>query len=236
MSEIQKNYVIIVYTASHQSYADSVLDFLDPEKELIKYRLYRQNCVKVKLENDFIYVKDMRIFKNIDPKDIIIIDNSVLSFSFQLENGIPILPFYNNKDDEELTFLTNYLTKISKAKDLREENKKSFKMNYFLNVALNDSSIDLQSTISETSEVIMEESKFDDRYELKLNICTTSLDNSINTSLNSQLKDKVEEDFPQNKIYNQQSRCNNSKINSLIQDQLINILSEYKKNLEDKIN
>ena len=132
MKEISKNYLIVVYTASHQSYADSVLDFLDPDRNLIKYRLYRQHCVKIKLENDFIYVKDMRIFNNVPLSRSIIIDNSAISFAFQLMNGIPILPFYNNAEDNELTFLTHYLNHICKGEDLREENRKNLKMDYFL--------------------------------------------------------------------------------------------------------
>ena len=85
------------------------------------------------MENEFIYVKDLRIFKNVKIEDMIIIDNSVLSFAFQLENGIPILPFYDNKDDIELKFLSNYLGSIYNGKDLRVENNRSIKMLYFLN-------------------------------------------------------------------------------------------------------
>lgn len=133
LQELSKYYLIIVYTASHQSYADSVLDYLDPDKELIKYRLYRHNCVRVKMESEFIYVKDLRIFKNVKMEDMIIIDNSVLSFAFQLENGIPILPFYDNQEDIELKFLANYLGSIHNVRDLRVENNRSIKMLYFLN-------------------------------------------------------------------------------------------------------
>jgi len=85
------------------------------------------------MENEFIYVKDLRIFKNVKMEDMIIIDNSVLSFAFQLENGIPILPFYDNKEDIELKFLANYLGNIYNVKDLRFENNRSIKMLYFLN-------------------------------------------------------------------------------------------------------
>ena len=38
--------------------------------------------------------------------DIVIVDNAVYSFGFQLENGIPIIPFYDDKEDEELLHLT----------------------------------------------------------------------------------------------------------------------------------
>ena len=68
-------------------------------------------------------------------EDMIIIDNSVLSFAHQLENGIPILPFYDNYDDNELLFLKNYLIDIAASPDLRIENKARIKMDYFLEAA-----------------------------------------------------------------------------------------------------
>ena len=60
-------------------YADKVLDKLDPKKEIFTKRLFRDSCV---VTSKNIYVKDLRIFKNRDLKNIIIIDNSSLSFSF----------------------------------------------------------------------------------------------------------------------------------------------------------
>lgn len=132
MEEIKKNYVIIIYTASHKSYADSVLDFLDPKKEIYQYRLYRHNCVEAKVEGDTVYIKDLRVIKNVAMSDMIIIDNSVMSFAYQLENGIPILPYYDNPNDLELKYLANYLNRIAKHADLRTENKKIIKMDYFL--------------------------------------------------------------------------------------------------------
>ena len=52
-----------------------------------------------------VYIKDLRIIKNRNLKDIVIIDNAVYSFGFQLDNGIPILPFYEDKSDEEMLHL-----------------------------------------------------------------------------------------------------------------------------------
>jgi CTD small phosphatase-like protein 2 len=58
--------MLVVYTASLQAYADTILDYLDPERTLFSYRLYRNNCLKLKLGEETVYVKDLRIFKNID--------------------------------------------------------------------------------------------------------------------------------------------------------------------------
>jgi CTD small phosphatase-like protein 2 len=40
---------------------------------------------------------------------MIIIDNNALSFAFNVNNGIPILPFFDDKNDEELRHLVYYL-------------------------------------------------------------------------------------------------------------------------------
>jgi len=39
--EASKNFQVIVFTASHQAYADSILDYIDPKRELFQHRLYR---------------------------------------------------------------------------------------------------------------------------------------------------------------------------------------------------
>lgn len=97
----------MVFTASHHAYADVVLDLLDPERKLIDARFYRDHCTRMP---DGLYVKDLRIFTDCRSlADLIIVDNAVYSFGYQLENGIPIIPFYDDKEDEELLHLAQYL-------------------------------------------------------------------------------------------------------------------------------
>ena len=128
---------MIIYTASDQSYADSVVNHIDPTKEFFKYRMYRHNCVEVKLDDmpKPIYVKDLRIIKNVKLEDMIIIDNSVLSFAFHLDNGIPILPYYLNKDDIEMENLKNYLIKLAKCDNLKVHNGANFNLTELLEEA-----------------------------------------------------------------------------------------------------
>ncbi len=54
------------------------------------------------------------------------IDNSILSFAYHLDNGIPIIPFYDDKKDIELKNITLYLLENADKKDLTEINKKYF--------------------------------------------------------------------------------------------------------------
>ena len=68
-------------------------------------------------------LKDLRIIKNRNLKDIVLVDNSSISFLSQIDNGIPILSFYDKKDDKEFLELTQYLLNIKDKHDLREHNK-----------------------------------------------------------------------------------------------------------------
>ena len=131
---IRKHYYIVVFTASHQAYADAVLNFMDPSNKYFKYRLYRNNCSLVDIEGAKFYVKDLDIFDEFyNLKDILIIDNSVLSFIYHLENGIPIVPYYHEDKDGSLYVVGLYLLHIFKEEDLREANKKYINLESFLN-------------------------------------------------------------------------------------------------------
>lgn len=59
---------------------------------------------------------------------MVIIDNAVYSFGFQIDNGVPILPFYNDKNDEEMIHLIYYLECLAKIDDVRVQNRKAFKL------------------------------------------------------------------------------------------------------------
>ena len=150
---IRKYYNIVVFTASHQAYADAVLDFMDPNKKYFKYRLYRNNCSLVDVDGTKFYVKDLDIFdESYDLKDIVIIDNSVLSFIYHLENGIPIVPYYNEDKDSSLYVVGLYLMHIYKENDLRKANKKYINLDSFLNEAR------IKKNINDEQTIINEES------------------------------------------------------------------------------
>ena len=121
LRKIRSKYYLIAYTASQQAYGDAVLNLIDPNSDIFSMRLFRHNCRQIKIEEQTVYVKDLRILKGIDLKDVVIIDNSILSFAYQLENGIPIVPYYEGKEDDELIFLSSFLINISNEKDLRDK-------------------------------------------------------------------------------------------------------------------
>jgi CTD small phosphatase-like protein 2 len=59
---------------------------------------------------------------------MVIVDNSVYSFAYQLDNGIPIIPFYNDPKDEELMHLIFYIQSLVNVDDVREANRKAFEL------------------------------------------------------------------------------------------------------------
>lgn len=70
----------------------------------------------------------MRVIGNRDLKDLVIIDNSVYSFAYQIDNGIPIIPFYNDSNDEEMLHLIYYLSCLASVDDVREQNRAAFEL------------------------------------------------------------------------------------------------------------
>ena len=133
---IKNDYHIIIYSSNHQIYVDKILDYLDPNHEYFNYRLYQNNCYKFSINNKTYFTKDLNIFKGVcDLKDIVVVDCSVLGFGFFLDNGIPIIPFYDSKEDVELKLLSYYLVCISSNYDLRQALKRDMKLDSYLEMA-----------------------------------------------------------------------------------------------------
>lgn len=123
LKQIRYYYDIYVFTASHELYADAIVELLDPNYELIKGIFSRKMCL---LTNRGYFVKDLSIIENIGLKDMVLIDDKVQSFALQLNNGIPIKRWENDPDDKELKYLLPLLIKFSADFDVREVIKNHF--------------------------------------------------------------------------------------------------------------
>ena len=122
LEEISKIFDIGIFTASSKDYADAVINYLDPNNEFIKFRLYRNSCIRV----NNISIKDLRII-GVDLKNIVLIDNNMYSFANQLGNGILINSFYYDKNDYDLFSVMSYLlTYIAPSDDVRKINEMFF--------------------------------------------------------------------------------------------------------------
>ena len=61
-------------------------------------------------------------------KDLIIVDNSIISFAFNLANGVPIKAFVGEGNDEELLYMVTFLEEIFSIQDVRGHIEKTFKL------------------------------------------------------------------------------------------------------------
>lgn len=111
MSEL---FEVVVFTASLGNYADPLLDLIDKER-VIAHRLFRESCV---LQNGC-YVKDLSVLGR-DLKNVIIVDNSPISYSLQPQNAVPITTWFDNKRDRELYKLVPILEELALVEDVTQ--------------------------------------------------------------------------------------------------------------------
>lgn len=105
-----------------------MLALIDPKNELITARIFKDHCYQAA---DHYLIKDLRIIKNRDAGSIVIVDNFAYSYAMQFENGIPIVPFFTDKLDNELQLLGDYLELLASEPDVRPHIKRDFHVDLF---------------------------------------------------------------------------------------------------------
>ena len=122
LTEISKYFDLAIFTAAMKGYADTIINYIDPKKEFFMFRLYRDACIPIQQR---LYIKDLRIIKDYDPMNVILMDNSLYSFMNQPSNGMLVNSFYTNHKDNQLISARNFLLKhILPCNDVRKECEK----------------------------------------------------------------------------------------------------------------
>ena len=107
LNEINKYYEIVTFTAGTKDYADNILNLLDINDNLIKYRLYRQHTI----------IMGCHVFKDLtklgrDLNRTIIIDNLKDNFKLQPKNGLFIKTWTSDINDNQFQDLLKILKDI----------------------------------------------------------------------------------------------------------------------------
>lgn len=81
------------------------------------------------------YIKDLKIFKNRNIKDMIIIDNSLIALYPNINNGILIKSYYGDKNDQEFKNLLPFLLEIKDCPNVWDQLSHKFSLNKMINLA-----------------------------------------------------------------------------------------------------
>jgi CTD small phosphatase-like protein 2 len=64
---------------------------------------------------------------------MIIVDNNLYSFAYDINNGLPIIPFYDNKKDTQMNELKEFLIKIAHKMNYNKIFKYMYSFQDYLN-------------------------------------------------------------------------------------------------------
>ena len=131
LNTLKQYYEIVTFTAGTKDYADNILNLVDTNDNLIKYRLYRHHTT----------IMGCNVFKDLmrlgrDMSKIIIIDNLKDNFKLQPNNGLFIKTWTSDINDNQLFDLEKILRDIAlfEVEDVRPVIEK---INDFIKISRN---------------------------------------------------------------------------------------------------
>jgi RNA polymerase II subunit A small phosphatase-like protein len=102
LKAVSQLFIVYVYTAGTQPYADAVLDLL-PNSSVISRRFYRESCIKYQGE----LIKDLKVIRNTlgalgHEKVLILVDDNQISTAFNHPYSIRVHAFQGDQKDMSL--------------------------------------------------------------------------------------------------------------------------------------
>lgn len=139
LREVTSRFETYVFTAAMEVYASPVLDILDPNGDMFRGRLYREQCTFDEVLN--VYTKDLcnvlrhrRALQHADghglagdpdgeficdERRVVLVDNNPVSFIPNPSNGIIVSNFYDDPKDDTLEACMELLLELDEAEDVR---------------------------------------------------------------------------------------------------------------------
>ena len=117
LKDIKPYYELVSFSNESKYSSEPIIDIIEEKKKFFDYNLYREHLTFIGKE----FIKDLSKLGR-DIKKVIIVDNISNNFKLSLENGIQILPFFGeNNNDNILEELKKILILFYKDKldDLR---------------------------------------------------------------------------------------------------------------------
>lgn len=129
LKEVSKWFDLQIFTASVREYADPIIDWLESDivdhkthaagnSQVFTKRYYRNDC---SYRPGVGYIKDLSLFfpKSDDLKNVIILDNSPVSYALHEDNAVMIEGWINDQGDRDLLNLLPLLYSLSLCIDVR---------------------------------------------------------------------------------------------------------------------
>ncbi|CCE64190.1 hypothetical protein TPHA_0G03500 [Tetrapisispora phaffii CBS 4417] len=130
LSNVSKWYDLIIFTASMKEYADPVIDWLESSfVGNFSKRYYRNHCI---LRDGVGYIKDLSIINDTNDDhgnelvransilhEIILIDNSPVSYAMNVDNAIQVEGWISDPTDQDLLNLLPFLESLRYTTDVR---------------------------------------------------------------------------------------------------------------------
>ncbi|CCC67238.1 hypothetical protein NCAS_0A06800 [Naumovozyma castellii] len=113
LKRVGELFEVVVFTASVARYGDPLLDILDPGRQLIHHRLFREACYNYEGN----YIKNLSQMGR-PLSEIIILDNSPASYIFHPQHAIPISSWFSDSHDNELLDIIPLLEDLANIKSL----------------------------------------------------------------------------------------------------------------------
>lgn len=122
LAEASQHFEVVCFTASQRLYAEKIIRLIDPCGH-ISHSLFREACVNVQGN----FIKDLTLLGR-DLRHTILLDNSPHAFGFQVENGIPIVSWFNDAADDQLPATMSWLKTLATADDVRPHVARKFRL------------------------------------------------------------------------------------------------------------